>query len=76
MNPRSAIAPTVLVRRPTAKKWHLQDGGRGGTGYVKTFCGQTFQIKWSDQAKTAYNAAEIDCTDCMVSAISRGGAKR
>ena len=71
MEPRHAIAPTIIVRRHGAKKWHIsrdQSGEHHGT-----MCGQSIRMP---EESVAYNAEQVSCTDCLVSAISRGDTGR
>ena len=70
MDPETAIAPTKLIRRPDpAKKWHLWEKRLPDKTHM-TRCGQHFGSK--AVTKIAYNAKQIDCTDCMVVAIRQG----
>lgn len=91
MNPRTAIAPTPLIRRLGAKdRWHIQASGGpiadAGGQRVEVACGQRPVRVWrSYQTKIAYNASEVSCYDCVAAAVSkmlgeraereRGGAK-
>lgn len=68
MNPATAIAPTRLVRRSNAKRYHLRGAGPKGAPSVFTACGIAIH---NGIEKTAYNAAEIDCTDCLSASIGR-----
>lgn len=65
MRPETAIAPTRLVRRPGAKRWHITATPRNLVGH-KSKCGQSLRQFIS---KTAYNAEEVTCTECIVAAI-------
>ena len=69
MNPETSIPPTKLVRRASAQRWHLAGLKREDMagGHVRTRCGQTFRIGGT---KTAYNASQITCNDCLVAAVT------
>lgn len=74
MNPRTAIAPTTLVKRLGAlDMWHIVSGGSFTQSKAEPLCGQRpIRVARSYQTKTAYNATEVTCTDCLVSAIRKG----
>ena len=75
MNPETAIAPTPIVRRRNARKWHLlRTVGRVKDGNETpdvTRCGQRIRIRNSAHGR-AFNAEQITCNDCLVAAISEG----
>lgn len=70
-NPATAIAPRRIVGRQNQKRMHLLDDF--GPKAATTFCGQS--IRHPAKLATAYNAAQITCDECLVAAISRGGAR-
>lgn len=71
MNPSTAIAPRRIVRRANARRWHLLDTDpRTTAGPDVTYCGQRIPRRTAHRS-TAFNAATISCTDCLVAAIGR-----
>lgn len=75
MKPETAIAPTLVVRRRTAKRWHLLGEVPGfREPYETTLCGQRIPAL-SAVVRRSYNAAEID-TACLVEAIRHPERRR
>lgn len=66
MDPSTGIPPMRAIRRPGKQKWHLWSDE--SYPWYGTLCGQSISMA---EEKTAYNAAEIGCTDCLVEAIGR-----
>jgi hypothetical protein len=73
------IPATRLVRRATAKRWHIErlDGevmqAAAERGLALTECGQTFRRA---ERTTVRNARRIDCYDCLSDSVSRRLAER
>lgn len=68
MRPETSIGPTTIIRRAGKARWHLAEIVPMGAP-SKTACGQTIR---GPEAGVAYNAEQITCDDCLVSAVSRG----
>jgi hypothetical protein len=65
------IPPTKVIRRAGAKKWHI----RAGTD-LSALCGVKWRSIFTAETGTVRTADKITCNDCLVAAISRGGAKQ
>lgn len=65
MDPRFAIAPTIIIRRRGKKKWHIARNQAGE--FFSTMCRQDLRMP---EETIAYNAEQVSCSDCLVAAIS------
>lgn len=69
MDPMHAIPPTTLGRRRNAKKWHIVKPAPVDAAVRPMACGQRIRKPVN---KTAYNAEEVTCNDCLVAVVSEG----